>query len=225
MVKTIQDSLGVIMKKLLGLALAGALSVAALPTVAAAQAPLWTWTGFYIGVQGGGVTSGWFTQAPAFPAENGGIDGAVFGGTLGWNWQSGIWVLGVEGDWSWSNASGRAVCGAICGPDVNSLATVRLRLGVASLGSTLFYVTGGGAWANVSSVYPALGYDESRRHHGLTFGGGVEFMLAPNWTIKGEALWVDLSRENYPDGGLRGVAAHPLALDFIVFRGGANFRF
>jgi outer membrane immunogenic protein len=224
------------MKKILGLALAGALSVAALPAVAADYAlkapppPIWTWTGFYVGVAGGGVTSGTWTHAPGFPAESGGMDGGIFGGTIGWNWQNGIWVFGFEGDWSWTNFKGRAGCGAVtCGPNGEWLATARTRLGVASLGSTMFYITGGVAWASIHSHYDApANQDQAASVSGWTVGGGGEFMVAPNWTFKGEVLWVDLNRASYP-GGLAGggivVAPTTITSNFFVFRGGVNFKF
>jgi outer membrane immunogenic protein len=229
------------MKKILGLALAGALSVAALPAVAAdyplkaPPPPIWTWTGFYIGVSGGGVTSGQVDDSLAGAGRfHAGVDGGLFGGTVGWNWQSGIWVVGLEGDWSWTNLRGTAVCpnpAFTCTGSADWLATVRGRLGVASLGSTLFYVTGGVAWGKAFETFNPVGGGASNSQGatltGWTAGGGVEFMIAPNWTFKGEVLFVDLGDHTFPD-----FAAPPLkggatlyALDFWVFRGGVNFKF
>jgi outer membrane immunogenic protein len=227
------------MKKFLGLALAGALSVAALPAVAAdypikaPPPPIWSWTGFYIGIQGGGATSGTSIHDYGFGANDVlGLDGALFGGTIGWNWQSGIWVLGIEGDWSWADINGRQLSpnpAFTSGTQINSLATVRVRLGVASLGSTLFYVTGGWAWADVertdtgpiAPITLVQGFNRS----GWTAGGGVEFMLAPNWTAKGEVLFVDLGTSGLLPGGAGGYADKTVSADFFIFRGGLNFKF
>src|SRR5215475_1314704 len=101
------------MKKLLigviaATAFFGATALAAdLPTKAPiypAAAPVFTWSGFYLGIVGGG---GWghtrhtnsFNQATSGTVD---INGGLFGGTYGFNWQSGSWVFGLEGDISWS---------------------------------------------------------------------------------------------------------------------------
>jgi outer membrane immunogenic protein len=228
------------MKKILGLALAGALSVAALPVVAAdypvkaPPPPIWSWSGFYIGIQGGGATSGTSIHNYGVPAPQDvlGLDGWLFGGTIGWNWQSGIWVVGLEGDWSWTDIKGRQFSpnpAFTSGTQVNSLATVRARAGIASLGSTLFYLTGGVAWAQIdrndtSPVAPFLLVQGFNRT-GWTGGGGVEFMLAPNWTMKGEVLFVDLGTSGNLPAAAGGFAQKTVSTDFFIFRGGLNFKF
>jgi outer membrane immunogenic protein len=226
------------MKKILGYALAGALSVAALPAVAAdypikAPAPLWSWTGFYIGVNGGGAAAGTSIHDYGGGVQTvQGIDGPVFGGTVGFNWQSGIWVLGIEGDWSWADISGRQVspgAGFTDGTQVNWLATLRARLGVASLGSTLFYVTGGVAWAEVERTDTGPGAPatlvQAFNRTGYTVGAGAEFMVAPNWTFKGEVLFVDLGTSGLLPAAAGGFAAKTVSTDFFLFRGGVNFKF
>src|ERR1700730_5028565 len=144
------------MKKILGLALAGALSVAALPAVAAdyplkaPPPPIWTWTGFYLGVEAGG---GWdhqrWTNTIGVTTQDFQGTGGLAGVTLGYNWQApgSPWVIGVEGDWSWTSFKGQtaATCGTTCVERVNWLATLRGRLGHAN-GPLLFYVTGGAAF-------------------------------------------------------------------------------
>jgi outer membrane immunogenic protein len=226
------------MKKILGYALAGALSVAALPVVAAdyplkaPAAPIWTWTGFYIGINGGGAAAGTSVHGYGGGVQTvQGIDGPVFGGTIGWNWQSGIWVFGIEGDWSWANINGRQVSpGApfTDGTQVNSLATLRARLGVASLGSTLFYVTGGVAWAELErndTDGAGARLVQTFNRTGWTAGAGAEFMIAPNWTMKGEVLFVDLGTSGLLPAAAGGFAAKTVSADFYLFRGGVNFKF
>lgn len=99
----------------------GAASAADLPArttyskAPAMVAEVYNWTGFYIGVQGGG---GWgtsketFFNAPNTPAfagtQNYDISGGMAGGVAGYNWQMGSWVFGVEGDYNWSNIAGRS---------------------------------------------------------------------------------------------------------------------
>src|SRR4249920_3823045 len=82
-------------------------SAADLPVKAQAKplAPApYSWTGFYLGIQGGG---GWADtrHTNAMNGINSGdvrINGGLFGGTYGYNFQTGSWVLGIEGDFSWS---------------------------------------------------------------------------------------------------------------------------
>src|SRR5580698_1271119 len=64
--------------------------------------PAYNWTGFYIGINGGG---GWGNSAWD---TTGGFDtsGGLVGGTIGYNWQLGTWVLGVEGDIDWADIKG-----------------------------------------------------------------------------------------------------------------------
>src|SRR5580658_9533993 len=64
--------------------------------------PPYSWTGFYIGINGGGALgrSNWDT------AGGFNVDGGVVGGTIGYNYQIGRAVLGVEGDLDWSGLRG-----------------------------------------------------------------------------------------------------------------------
>jgi outer membrane immunogenic protein len=130
-----------------------------------------------------------------------GVDGALVGGTLGYNWQRGRWVVGIEGDDDWSNVRGAStVCGPgiitphPCGTDLNSLGTLRGRVGytVGPTGSILPYFTGGLAFGDLrgwDSLFPASG---SAFRKGWTAGSGIEMVIAPQWTVKLEYLHIDL---------------------------------
>jgi outer membrane immunogenic protein len=117
-------------------------------------------------------------------------------------------VVGLEGDWQGTGLSGSNT-GAVnfagtTNPWTESwsshwLATIRGRAGYAA-GPWLFYVTGGGAFANVrfsdAITFPGSGSAnaaaQSTTASGWTLGGGVEWAFAPNWTVKGEYLYVDV---------------------------------
>lgn len=187
------------MKKILGLALAGALSAAALPAVAAdyplkaPPPPIWTWTGFYVGVQAGG---GWgstqtlFLGIPATGQFQG--SGGVAGGTLGANWQSPgtPWVFGIEGDFSWSSIKPTvAFLGLPASNQMDWFATVRGRLGYAN-GPLLFYVTGGVAFAQFNPILTAV-FNLNYNDTGWAVGGGLEGALGGGWSLKAEYLYLD----------------------------------
>ena len=92
----------------------------------ASAAPLDNWTGAYVGIAGGvvwgnseqtdpGVPCNFFgtCQIPAPDDGSYAVTGGIIGVTLGYNWQQGPWVFGVEGDYSWADASGDSqTCGA-----------------------------------------------------------------------------------------------------------------
>ena len=75
------------------------------PVAVVQEAPIFSWTGGYIGIQGGGLWSDSsvdkfdpeLTDTGVF-AEN--FNGGIFGGYAGYNWQAGAWVFGAEGDFN-----------------------------------------------------------------------------------------------------------------------------
>src|SRR5690606_27219062 len=115
---------------------------------------------------------------------------------LGFNVQTGRFVWGLEGDLSWSDIDGSVgnTTDFTLDTDINWLATLRGRVGLAS-GPALFYVTGGFAFADVDTSY-SIDNDwsgsKSETKTGWTVGGGLELMLTQNWTMKAEYLYIDL---------------------------------
>jgi outer membrane immunogenic protein len=168
--------------------------------------PLYSWSGLYIGVHAG---YGWsdldWTEGGTTVGDSG--DGWVGGGQIGYNWQRGALVFGVEADISGSGLDGSIACpnpADACAHDVNWLASVRGRLGVTGNGNrTLFYATAGGAWADVD--YTASGRPGfSDRHFGWVAGGGIEHMLTPNWSARIEYLYYGFDGATAPAGALAG---------------------
>jgi len=195
--------------------------------------PSCNWTGFYIGGNIGGSigviqnTDGLsgFPTGAGFPAAGNpylssnvkrALPGGIGGGQVGYNWQSGSLVLGVEADWQFSrekstlNVLGQNIAAALFTSGysdeekIKSFATARARLGWAH-DSYLWYVTGGGAWAQIGSNYtltssiPATTFASpvsagfSTNKTGWTIGGGVETCLWDgNWSAKLEYLYLDL---------------------------------
>ena len=182
----------------------------------------YNWTGFYIGVNGGGGwgSSRWDSTA-GFNTS-----GGLIGGTIGYNWQTGPWVLGLEGDLDWSNIGGSTTIGACgggsCSSQLQWLGTVRGRVGYA-FDRVLPYVTGGGAFGDVKASVPGFA-GKDRTQAGWTVGAGVEMAIARNWTAKVEYLHVDLGSFNC--GLSCGVTAtNNVNFTSEIVRGGFNFRF
>ena len=184
-------------------------------------APEYDWTGFYVGINGGGGWGRGFTEL----SHGFDISGALVGGTAGYNVQLGHLVLGVEGDIDWSDLKGSTSangCVAGCSVENKWLGTGRGRVGYA-FGTFLPYVTGGVAVGDVSASAAGFSGMDSTQV-GWTAGGGLEYGLTRNWSAKVEYLHVDLGRFNC------GFSCGPTANDDVGFRadtvrGGLNLRF
>jgi opacity protein-like surface antigen/outer membrane protease len=175
------------------------------PAVAAAAM---NWTGIYIGAHLGGGWSNdrWSDPFGSTPGAFGFFNVAGFGdtthatgplggGQIGYNVQSGQWVLGVEADASVADLRGENTCfsglvGLNCQRIVDALGTVAGRLGYA-WDRSLAYVKGGGAWINSTyningntSVLTLGTGSTGITAWGRTVGGGIEYALTNNWTAR-----------------------------------------
>jgi outer membrane immunogenic protein len=196
-------------------------------------APVSSWTGFYAGLNVGGVWANTdidytaslfgYNGAPGAAFLNAGTSGRLKtsgftgGGQVGYNYQTGAAVWGLEADLNYTGLSGTrfiALNFAPIGVNItdpftqtmqsNWLATFRGRLGYTT-GPLLFYATGGLAVANVSytdfAFFPASNStnaaSSSSTRAGWTVGGGAEWMIASKWSVKAEYLYVDLGSTRY----------------------------
>jgi len=222
-------------------------------TKAPALAPVSNWSGFYIG---GNLGYGWgdgdtdvsFLPSPAVFGLNNTTLGArstgVTGGAqLGYNWQIGSLVTGLEADIQGSDIKGSARAtptfagSADLDPDgllsseqkLSWFGTVRGRLGVTVTPDLLLYGTGGLAYGhveasantqlfNVNVESPA---SVSKTKVGWTAGAGAEWMFARNWSAKLEYLYIDLGSESAIGNVVAGV---PLVV-FDPFKVGYTWRF
>jgi len=260
-----------------------AAQAADLPTRKEAPAPVFvpppfTWTGFYLGVNAGGIwssgsrsatlfdpnfgTDGGFLNA-AFPGGLGsGNAGFIGGGQAGYNWQTGAFVLGVETDFdgttlskSFNNVgvpfSGAGVPALLSGDfltvngkaSLSWLGTTRARVGFVATPDNrlMIYATGGVAYAGGKSNFSVFdsttgsfwtGSPSSTRV-GWTVGGGLEYAITNNITIKGEYLYADLGKSNFTSVGnaaaatfFPGVyASGHVAWNASIFRAGVNYKF
>lgn len=186
------------------------------PPAPPVAAPLFTWTGAYIGINGG---YGWGTSSFSAPFATGSfdVDGGVVGGTLGYNHQVGQIVFGIEGDIDWSGIKGSTPCaGTICETRNNWLGTVRGRLGY-SFDRFMPYVTGGVAFGDIDTNIAGIGSGHDTRA-GWTVGGGVEAQINGPWTAKVEYLFVDLGSGGSVLGSEADFESH-------LVRAGLNYKF
>lgn len=196
-----------------------AADMAARPAYKAPPPPaVWSWTGFYIGVNAGGSIGRNPTNVTGSPATFGaaGVQesynlspaGFVGGGQIGYNWQvSPNWVAGLEADFQGTtqkDSSCLVLCytlSATATQKMDWFGTVRGRLGYAT-GDWLWYVTGGGAWANIKQDFAEVltpggvagSVSSNHTNFGWVVGGGVETHLFGGWSAKAEYLYMDLGR-------------------------------
>jgi outer membrane immunogenic protein len=185
------------------------------PVKAPAALPLVTWTGPYAGLSLGGAWHRVSHSINAFAFSSSASDreaGFILGAHVGYNWQSGNWVTGLEADINWLDAdySRSFVAGNTrVHSNIDWLATFRGRIGV-TMSPTLVYLTGGLALAGLDNGWRTVGYAPdliASRHKtkaGFVAGAGVEHQLGRNWTGRAEVLYVDLGRTRASTPGFIG---------------------
>ena len=176
----------------------------------------YNWTGFYLGINGGGGfgDSNWNGLAVSNSPS-----GGMIGGTAGYNWQGAgsPWVFGLEGDIDATNIKDSTACGALnCQTKNNWFGTVRGRVGY-SVDRFLPYFTGGLAVGDVEARRTGF-VGSSSTNAGWTIGAGVEGVIAGNWTAKVEYLHIDLGRGS-------SVLGTNARFDANIVRAGLNYRF
>lgn len=213
------------------------------------DAPSFSWTGFYVGVNagyGGGKAKADATldDGVDYLRGNASITGSGFiaGVQAGYNWQSGSMVYGIETDIQWSGIEAEGSVGLTDGVDfVNAevgssiewFGTTRLRIGYTPVERFMVYATGGVAYgktevyANANWNGTAIGGSLSETRVGWTVGGGAEYAFTDNLSLKTEYLYTDLGEwdlYNGPIGGGLNLQADT-SFRFHTVRAGLNFRF
>ena len=189
-------------------------------------APIYRWTGFYIGGHVGGAFNGDTTI--------GGTDARFIGGVQGgfdYQFANNI-VLGVEGKWSFTdrNTVGSSFPSGITVNDRNSdLGSATARLGYA-IGPTLLYAKGGAGFRdhNGLGVFDTvtgapLAFAANSHDVGYTVGAGVEYMFAPNWSARAEYQYYNFGNTNVSVPSIpTTVSYHP---DVHTFTAGIDYHF
>jgi outer membrane immunogenic protein len=181
------------------------------------------WTGFYIG---GDAGAAWLSNSATWnplpdpvtfgeaPSSGTGRETAFIGGAhIGYNDQvMPDWVVGIEGDWSWTKASATSTqpwapvlfpgSETTLSASPNWIAAARGRLGYLVSPALMAYATGGAAWAKMDYDAAATnggnGYlvtsHSSSTQSGYVAGGGVEWMMTDNWTVRAEYLYYQFAK-------------------------------
>jgi len=195
----------------LALVAAGLLSVGFMGAASAADLPAWTkvppmvvpvynWSGFYVGLNGGGASSHecltitTVAGIAVVPNSEGCHDatGGLVGGQVGYRWQATNWVFGVEaqGDWADLKGSNASLTARI--PYTNQTKIDAIGLFTGQVGyawnNVLWYVKGGAAVSDnkYSSFFTATGVvwnEATETRWGGAVGTGLEFGFAPNWSV------------------------------------------
>jgi outer membrane immunogenic protein len=175
--------------------------------------PPFTWTGFYIGGNLGGAWANTTITDSLFGLSFSNGNNGVFvgGGQVGFNYQFGNAVFGVEGDFDWAANNNNSVTGVV-GPLGHSftasandrwMATIAGRLGYA-FDRWLIYAKGGGGWVGANSFTvtdvtagASVSAGSSNTISGWLVGGGFEWAFANNWTIRAEYDYFGLSGRSF----------------------------
>jgi outer membrane immunogenic protein len=158
-------------------------------------AAVYDWSGFYIGANGGwgSSRSNWNSTAPFFVGAEGShdADGGTIGGQVGYRWQSGTFVFGVEAQGNWADFKGSnnstLFAGFVNTSKVEAFGLFTGQVGYA-FNNALLYVKGGAAVTSnryrintVAGALSATANDDT--NWGGTIGVGVEYGFAPNWSV------------------------------------------
>jgi outer membrane immunogenic protein len=190
-----------------------------------APAPMFSWTGFYLGGHvGGGWASNDFTGIGTLGNDT---DGFLGGLQAGFDYQfAPNWVLGIEGQMSWANIDGSStdVAGNSFSNDMKWLSSVTGRVGYTG-GNWLLYGKGGVAFADIDNTIsaPGLSVTNGETRTGWTAGAGLEYAFLPNLSGKIEYQYYDFGSETYDFAPF----TPPVEIDSNIHtvKAGLNWRF
>jgi outer membrane immunogenic protein len=208
----------------------------------AVASPIYDWTGVYIGAFGGGgfgnhnVSNGTpngFTNFDATYSSTGGLGG----GEIGYNWQSGHYLFGVEADAFSSAIGGNDIAAVNAGtfPNVGSTdattlrwgATARVRGGI-TVDRLLLFFTGGWAYGDFrhTDINTAGGGTDTftTTRSGLTVGGGIAYAFTNNVLGKFEYRYYDFGTLGRP-APTNGVTPYTVSATYSVVTLGLDFKF
>jgi outer membrane immunogenic protein len=211
-----------------------------------------SWTGFYIGGNVGGLWShdtvdasgGYDFGSSSITSDTRDPSGVVGGVQAGYNYQFQSFVVGAEGDLDWSGAKSEfsypgyfdfdSTAAASHSASLPFFADLRGRVGYA-FDRFLPYVTGGVVFADVTNklsdpgggivipVYPiSLGRGGAT---GWTIGGGAEYAIDSHWSVKAEYLYMQFPDVTKTWNSGKGFESFKFKDEAEIARLGLNYRF
>jgi outer membrane immunogenic protein len=195
----------------------------------------YNWTGVYAGANAGyafgdetSIQRNLVPPVGLQVADQASYDGFAGGLQIGYNYQIGQLVFGIEADAQAASIGDRfhgVNNGALFVSNrLDTFGTVRGRVGY-TFDRFMPYVTGGFAVGRNTFTVQALGIQDSAIHTGWTAGGGIEYGFRDNWTVKAEYLHVDLSEQQYLNGTFGNVFGLFSNMKYDFVRAGVNYRF
>jgi outer membrane immunogenic protein len=212
-----------------------------------------SWTGFYLGANLGlGIGNKKFYDlygpVPDFALDaNAGVQGWIGGLQAGYNYQINSLVFGIEGQFDWSGVRSNFSCFSFgnqtCSANAEWFATLTGRVG-ALFGPALLYVNGGAAWtrdtvtdvATTAGCVPSGGtivcsapgdlFSGSQIRPGWTVGGGIEYRLTPNWSVRAQYQYMNFGERpiTLTDGGT-GIFPEEVKQQIQLIEAGFNYSF
>ncbi len=220
------------------------------PPMPVPVAPACVWCGGYIGINGGyawgnNVGPVTFTNSVGEVFTTTGTTfnprGGFGGGQIGYNWQNGAFVWGLEADLQGAALKSNTSGGVTFFGDhyagertIDFFGTFRGRLGVTA-GNALFYATGGFAYGRVNdsvmetNFLPGWVIGNNTDRAGYVVGGGVEYKIVTAWSAKIEYQYINLGHDTltgiYTGGGTVAIQSNALNDHFSTVRVGLNYQF
>jgi len=207
-------------------------------------APVYDWSGFYIGLNGGGgssrecLTVTGVAGAAVFPNSEGCHDatGGLVGGQVGYRWQAANWVFGVEAQGDWAELTGSSPSLAAIIPFTNQTKVDGIGLFTGQVGyawnNVLLYVKGGAAVTDnkYRSFFTATGVQfnqASDTRWGAAAGAGLEFGFAPNWSVAVEYDHLFMGNPNvtFPASAIAVTRSDNIRQDVDMGTVRVNYRF
>jgi outer membrane immunogenic protein len=201
------ESMWNLSKRILGAALAGAVGFSGANAAdmyvggGSLKDPVYiapTWAGFYLGANAGfGISDISHSSSEQVPSDL----GFAGGGQIGYNFQRGSFVFGVEADISGLSLDATKPCANPafkCSAKEDWMATVRGRVGYA-FDRTLLYATGGVAFSelNAETSLGGVHFKDDKSLTGYAVGGGIEYQFTPKWIGRAEYLYTNYGSDTY----------------------------
>jgi outer membrane immunogenic protein len=223
------------------LALTGSTSAADLiPEFQSPPVVVYNWSGFYTGVHIGSAwgTKTWFDRNDLSDDVSYSTNGVLGGLQAGWNYQTGVIVFGLDGDFAWTNARGSGnllftppLRGTVT-TNMNWIATITGRIGVAN-DKALYYLKGGLALSGEEHRFAqfaggggvALTQTVRDNRGGFVLGFGGEFAVWQNWTAKLEYNYMDFGKKTVVFPALQAASGTTIDQQVHVVKLGLNYLF